>query len=107
MHKTITLSNAKNIVNFALKDNKVKKIVISGGELFYLDNAIELIKCFNGEKIQILTNGTLLKARDIKYIVKNNINIQITLNGHNEYIDNLTRNNAFDKTCQTIKQFEL
>ena len=105
MHKTITLSNAKNIVNFALKDNKVKKIVISGGELFYLDNAIELIKCFNGGKIQILTNGTLLKARDIKYIVKNNINIQITLNGHNEYIDNLTRNNAFDKTCQTIKQF--
>lgn len=85
------------------KTKKINRVVLSGGELFCLENAIDIIALFSEySKVQILTNGTLLKEQYMKYLITNNILIQITLNGHKEDIDAQLRKNAFKRTCKNI-----
>ncbi len=85
-------------------DKGIKKIVLSGGELFCLKDAKEIMSLFKKyEKVQVLTNGTLLTDDIIQNIIDNQINLQVTLNGHNNTIDAVIRGaGAFEQTSKNI-----
>jgi radical SAM domain protein len=101
----IDFKNLVKIKKFFSKKN-IEKIVLSGGEIFTLANSNKILTLFkNYKKIQVLTNGTLLSDKNIKTIIKNSINLQLTLNGHNCEIDSLLRDNkAFNLTVSNIKK---
>lgn len=104
---TMSVEQMKKIVNY-YNDKSIKKVILSGGEIFLLDNALEIIKLFYDicNNLQILTNGTYINDDFIKYANDKNISMQVTLNGHNHIIDNQMRGNknAFYLTLNNIRR---
>lgn len=76
------IRNLKKIIE-EVKDTRVSAIKLSGGEIFLLPKLVDTLKYIPAfDKIQLLTNGTLLNESIIKEIKKiTNLGLQITLDG--------------------------
>jgi MoaA/NifB/PqqE/SkfB family radical SAM enzyme len=86
---------------------KIEEIILSGGEIFTVPEIIKILdftgKFFSHSNIKILTNGTIFNQEILRILIKWNITVQITLNGHNNLIDAKIRGTGFNKTIQTIE----
>ena len=86
----------------------LKKVNMTGGEIFCRNDSIELIeKTINmGLDVSIETNGTVIKPEQIKYLskFKANLSISISLDGIKKETNDKTRGEgSFEKTFKTIK----
>ena len=103
------LSNSKWLEIFKdAKDIGLKKVNMTGGEIFCRSDSIELIKdTINmGLNVSIETNGTMITESQIKELsqYKDNLSMSISLDGITSETNNLTRGNgSFEKTFNTIK----
>ena len=103
------LSNEEWIEIF--KDAKtvgLKKVNMTGGEIFCRNNSIELIKSTIdlGLNVSIETNGTMVTENQIKELSKyrDHLSMSISLDGINPETNDLTRGKgSFEKTFNTIK----
>lgn len=84
----------------------VSQIIISGGEPFALKNIYEVIDIFTlNYPVKILTNGSCCNEELLQLIIFRAASLQVTLEGHNQEVDNYIRTDIFDKTVETIKRF--
>lgn len=94
----------------ALKKIGVKSLVLIGGEPFCHPRLLEILQAAvkNGfEGVSIVTNGTLLPERTLEFIVKNRIEVQVSLDGLTEKINSLTRGErSFEKVYSNIARLQ-
>lgn len=89
-----------------------KKIQFIGGEPFLLGNKlIELVyftRKIGYDFIEIFTNGTLIKEKQIDFLAKHNISIAVSFYGSSPQIHNqVTLNDtSFDKTVSNLKKMK-
>ena len=82
-------------------------IVICGGEPLVSDKFSPIVSYiknkWNSVSISVLTNGTRINEKNISFIKDNDIDIQISLDGHNEFSHDLVRGKgSFRKTLEGI-----
>lgn len=109
MKKELNTKEAKNAIK-KMSEEKIKTIVISGGEPFTRKDWKQLVKELNDYdfKLKLCTNGSLLKEKDIEYLINNNVKgFQLSLDSLKPEVFNYLRKpntkNAFEKTIQLIK----
>jgi radical SAM protein with 4Fe4S-binding SPASM domain len=93
------------------KNIGLKKVNMTGGEIFCRKGCIELIeKTINlGLEVSIETNGTIIDEKQIKYLskLKDNLSISISLDGIKKETNDLTRGEgAYEKTFKAINMIK-
>lgn len=84
----------------------VSQMLLSGGEVFLLKDVDKLIAiAAQLYPTKILTNGSISCEDILQLIIKNKVELQVTLTGHNSAVDNLIRGQIFDRTINTIERF--
>lgn len=115
MNYNTAIDSINKIINKYKEENK-KEILLTfaGGEPFLNYNLMEQIILYTNKfkdinfKYRILTNGTLINDKYIKFIKKNNIDIRISLDGIKEYNDiNRCYKNGSGSYEQVIKNILL
>lgn len=86
----------------------LKKVNMTGGEIFIRNDIVELIKdtIALGLDVSLETNGTLITENQIKQLakLKNHLSISISLDGIKEHTNDLTRGKgSYNKTFKNIK----
>lgn len=90
--------------------NKIRRILISGGEPYLRKDFVEICKLFDRNKVDSIympTNGISTKTilSQTKEILENfqgNVNVSISIDGTQEVNDNLRGKNAFKKSLGTL-----
>jgi len=99
------------IFNILTNFRNIKAIKYFGGEPLLYFHTIkylteEIKKYDNNYQFSIITNGTLLNREAIDYIIKNNINVTISLDGpadiHNKLRRYLNNKNTFEDIIKNI-----
>lgn len=94
-----------NIFN-QFEEINLHNVTISGGEPLYYKGFNELIPQIVSKRLafNILTNGMLVNNRNIDYLSAPNVNLSISLDGHNSEIHDLLRGKgAFEIVSKSLK----
>lgn len=89
------------------EDINLHNVTISGGEPLFYKGFNELIQQIVSKRLtfSILTNGILINDKNIDYLCVPNVNLSISLDGHNAEIHDLLRGKgAFDRVIISIKK---
>lgn len=81
---TSSIKEVTKTIEKILEAGEAYILKISGGEIFLLPEVLEVVKKFTDKykKIQILTNGTLLKNSELKKLEPSKFAFQISLDGY-------------------------
>ena len=85
-------------------------LVISGGEPFCREDIFEILKSaseYFGEKVAVITNGTLLDDEKVKKLAELNMNVQVSLEGPDALSNDYIRGKGvFKKALKTIRKLK-
>lgn len=99
----ITLEEIVNVIETVGAKN-INRIVLTGGEPLLRKDILEIVKkCSEYGKVQLLTNGTLGDAELYRELLKNILNIQISLDSVDSTYNNLNRGErAYERAIEKI-----
>jgi len=112
----ISLNDFKKAFIKFIKISKNPELVILGGEPTLYKNLINIIdkakEINNDTVVTLFTNGTLINKKLSDYIVKNRINLVISLDGEKASNDQqknnlITNRSAYDTTLSNLKRYKL
>lgn len=98
-YEIIKIENIENIIK-QCDPTTLEGVVLSGGEpLLYecIEDVFILCEKYN-LKVAIVTNGSLINNEKAELLSKYNVNIQFTIDGYNEELNDLTRGESSFKS---------
>ena len=102
----ISIDKWKQIID-ELIDLNIKRIIIIGGEPCCYKNICEILEYASKQnrEVTFFTNATLINKEILEVLKNNNINMKVSLYGHNEMVhDSITRvKGSFNKLVKNVK----
>lgn len=94
-----------------IKKMNISKITISGGEPLLYDHFFELIRLIKNRlpyvELILSTNGTLISEQNVKFLIENFVQIDISLDGYDEDSCSKIRGvGVFEKVMDSIKKLK-
>lgn len=107
--RSISVENIAKVIIPRLKQCRVTRITLTGGEPFLHPNIIEIVSLFKNEGISIgiCTNGTAISQNEIEELGKiGNVHVNVSLDGFSPTSHGKFRGDekSFAKTIETIRQ---
>lgn len=104
---TLSLAQWKNVIR-QLVDAGINRLIIIGGEPACYSNIIEIIDYISDLNIDVtlFTNATCFSKELFNCVVKNNINVKVSIYGHNAQVHDMITQmpGSFDKMIHWVKK---
>ncbi|MCG7407267.1 radical SAM protein [Paenibacillus sp. ACRRX] len=104
IREQLDINVLKGFIDQVTANNKKLGVIITGGEPMLYKHLNELVEHLRSKKanIYLLTNGSLMK-KQIPFIMKNIVAMNISLDGPEEFHDSIRGKGSFNTVCENVE----